>query len=62
MLAAAVGAALGYGWARWRLPDEVASAQLVGMYAGTGAILAILAIRVGALLRTLWLELRNRGR
>ena len=61
-LSAAAGAALGYGWARLSLPAEVATARLLGMYASAGAVLGVLAVRLGAILASILKDALSRQR
>lgn len=56
-----IGAGIGYAYARKTLPPEMMSASsLPAMYTACGAAILILAVRLSALLRMIWNEIRGR--
>lgn len=56
VISATIGAFLGYQLALYRLPPEMHSSALVGMYASAGAVFAVLGLRFGVLLWRVWKE------
>lgn len=54
---AMIGAGLGFAYARYSMtPEALESSSMPGMYAGMGAVIAILGLRVFSLLRLMFSE------
>jgi len=64
ILAAGIGAAIGYGYARINLPAEVQTraAHLIGVYASAGAVIGVVGLRFGLLVRAMIRDYLRRDR
>lgn len=51
---AMIGAGLGFAYARYTMGEAVEGSSMPGMYAGMGAVIAILALRVFGLFRLMF--------